>query len=136
MRARSAAPDVGDTPRSAACRTVWLRQFLRALAAEGRTVLVSSHVLSEVQQTVDEVVVLSRGRLVRQGPLAELDMQVAGTDNAGRLRVVGSTEGVGHAAFEAGVELHELVASASGLERVFLELTEGGHACRRWCARS
>lgn len=122
--------------------------------------LVSSHVLSEVQQTVDEVVVLSRGRLVRQGPLAELDsgprevlvrtpspealagalaghgMQVAGTDNAGRLRVVGSTEGVGHAAFEAGVELHELVASASGLERVFLELTEGGHACRRWCARS
>ena len=131
----------------------WLRQFLRALAAEGRTVLVSSHVLSEVQQTVDEVVVLSRGRLVRQGTLAELDsgprevlvrtpspealaealaghgLQVAGTDNAGRLRVVGgTTEGVGHAAFGAGVELHELVASASGLERVFLELTEGGHA--------
>ena len=131
----------------------WLRQFLRALAAEGRTVLVSSHVLSEVQQTVDEVVVLARGRLVRQGTLADLDsgprevlvrtpspealrealagrgLAVAGTDNTGRLRVMGgSTETVGRAAFEAGVELHELVAAASGLEQVFLELTEGGHA--------
>lgn len=131
----------------------WLRQFLRALAAEGRTVLVSSHVLSEVQQTVDEVVVLSRGRLVRQGTLADLDsgprevlvrtptpdrlaealagssMSVVGVDGAGRLRVVGGTpEQVGHAAHEAHVELHELVAEASHLERVFLELTQGGHA--------
>ncbi|GAB2744575.1 ABC transporter ATP-binding protein [Nocardioides pakistanensis] len=131
----------------------WLRQFLRALAAEGRTVLVSSHVLSEVQQTVDEVVVLSRGRLVRQGTLADLDsgprevlvrtpspeqlrdaladgpMTVVGTDDEGRLRVAGgTTQQVGHAAFTAGVELHELVAEASHLERVFLELTEGGHA--------
>ena len=131
----------------------WLRQFLRALAAEGRTVLVSSHVLSEVQQTVDEVVVLSRGRLVRQGTLAELDggepevlvrtpeperlrdvlsaacLVVVGTDGSGRLRVTGgTTDVVGHAAFQAGVELHELVAEASHLERVFLELTEGGQA--------
>ena len=131
----------------------WLRQFLRALAAEGRTVLVSSHVLSEVQQTVDEVVVLSRGRLVRQGTLAELDggepevlvrtpeperlrdvlsaasLVVVGTDGSGRLRVTGgTTDVVGHTAFRAGVELHELVAEASHLERVFLELTEGGQA--------
>jgi ABC-2 type transport system ATP-binding protein len=131
----------------------WLRHFLRALAAEGRTVLVSSHVLSEVQQTVDEMVVLNQGRLVRQGTLAELDsgprevlvrtpsperlrdalsattMHVVGTDETGRLRVGGGTpEQVGHAAFEAGVELHELVAEASHLERVFLELTEGGPA--------
>jgi ABC-2 type transport system ATP-binding protein len=131
----------------------WLRQFLRALAAEGRTVLVSSHVLSEVQQTVDEVVVLSRGRLVRQGRLADLDsgpqevllrtpepeklrdvlagrgMTVVGADDSGRLRVTGgSTQEVGHAAFEGGVELHELTAEASRLERVFLELTEGGQA--------
>jgi ABC-2 type transport system ATP-binding protein len=130
----------------------WLRQFLRALAAEGRTVLVSSHVLSEVQQTVDEVVVLSRGRLVRQGTLADLEsgprevlvrtptperlrdvlteasLTVVGTDDSGRLRVTGGpTEAVGHAAFEAAVELHELVPEASQLERVFLELTEGGH---------
>jgi ABC-2 type transport system ATP-binding protein len=131
----------------------WLRQFLRALAAEGRTVLISSHVLSEVQQTVDEMVVLNQGRLVRQGTLAELDsgprevlvrtpspeqlrdalsatpLHVVGTDGSGRLRVSGGTpEEVGHAAFEAGVELHELVAEASRLERVFLELTEGGRA--------
>ncbi len=131
----------------------WLREFLRALAREGRTVLVASHVLSEVQQTVDEVVVLSRGRLVRQGTLEQLDsgprevlvrtprpdllhealagrpMQVVGTDAEGRTRVVGgSTADVGHAAFEAGVELHELVAEPSHLERVFLELTEGGAA--------
>src|SRR5207253_5198098 len=46
----------------------WLRDFLRGLAAEGRTVLVSSHVLAEVAQTVDDVVVIHRGRLVDQGP--------------------------------------------------------------------
>ncbi|HSE09703.1 MAG TPA: ATP-binding cassette domain-containing protein [Nocardioidaceae bacterium] len=128
----------------------WLRQLLRALAAEGRTVLVSSHVLSEVQQTVDQVVVLSRGRLVHQGTLAELDrgprgvlvrtptperlrdalhggsMKVVGSDESGLLRVAGgTTEQVGHAAFEAGVELHELAVEPSDLERVFLELTEG-----------
>jgi ABC-2 type transport system ATP-binding protein len=131
----------------------WLRQFLRALAGEGRTVLVSSHVLSEVQQTVDEVVVLSRGRLVRQGTLADLEsgprevlvrtptpeplsdalgrasLTVVGTDGSGRLRVTGgTTDVVGRVAFEAGVELHELVAEAGRLERVFLELTEGGRA--------
>src|SRR5687767_4491188 len=51
----------------------WLRGFLRYLAGEGRTVLISSHVLSEVQQTVDDVVIVARGRLVRQATLAELD---------------------------------------------------------------
>ena len=50
----------------------WLRDFLRAQAAEGRTVLVSSHVLAEIAQTVDEVVVISHGRLVAQGSLDEL----------------------------------------------------------------
>ncbi|WP_309135305.1 ATP-binding cassette domain-containing protein, partial [Cellulomonas sp.] len=50
----------------------WLRGFLRALAAEGRTVLVSSHVLSEVQQTVDDVVVIARGRLVHASSLDDL----------------------------------------------------------------
>lgn len=51
----------------------WLRGFLRHLAGQGRTILVSSHVLSEVQQTVDDVVIITRGRLVRQAPLAELE---------------------------------------------------------------
>ena len=50
----------------------WLRGLLRELAAQDRTVFVSSHLLSEVAQTVDEVVVLSRGRLVAQTPLADL----------------------------------------------------------------
>jgi ABC-2 type transport system ATP-binding protein len=128
----------------------WLRQFLRGLAAEGRTVIVSSHVLSEVQQTVDEVVVLSRGRLVTQGRLADLetgrgsvvvrsperdrlatvlaqarpDTAVAahGTDG---LEVRGwSTEDVGRVAFESRVELHELRGQAADLERMFLELTQ------------
>jgi ABC-2 type transport system ATP-binding protein len=50
----------------------WLRQLLRGLAAEGRTVLMSSHILAEVAQTVDRVVIVDRGRLVAQATLAEL----------------------------------------------------------------
>jgi ABC-2 type transport system ATP-binding protein len=50
----------------------WLRDLLRGFAAEGGTVLVSSHILAEVAQTVDHVVIVNDGRLVRQGPLAEL----------------------------------------------------------------
>ena len=125
----------------------WLRQFLRGLAAQGRTVLVSSHVLSEVQQTVDEVVVVARGRLVRQGSLASLDAGPTAvlvrtptpealrdalaplpvTEVDGRLRVEGrTTDEVGHLAHQHGVELHELSAEASHLERTFLELTGEG----------
>ena len=64
----------------------WLRDFLRSLAAEGRAVLVSSHVLAEVSQTADEVVVINHGRSVAQATLAELTarsgggMRVAGPD--------------------------------------------------------
>jgi ABC-2 type transport system ATP-binding protein len=50
----------------------WLRDLLRAFAAEGGTVLVSSHILAEVAQTVDHVVIVDHGRLARQGPLKEL----------------------------------------------------------------
>ena len=124
----------------------WLRGFLRALAAEGRTVLISSHVLSEVEQTVDDVVVISRGRLVRQGALAALDTGpshvlvrtptpeafLAALDGVsvetlptGLLRVPGhSAEEVGHVAFAAGVELHELTPEPSDLEKVFLDMTQ------------
>jgi ABC-2 type transport system ATP-binding protein len=123
----------------------WLRGFLRALAAEGRTILVSSHVLSEVKQTVDDVVVITRGRLVRQGGLAELDSGPTAvlvrtptpellrdalpedrveTLPDGRLRVSGrAPEEIGHLAFTTGVELHELSPEASDLERTFLDLT-------------
>ncbi len=127
----------------------WLRGFLRTLAAEGRTVLVSSHVLAEVQQTVDDVVVITRGRLVRQGHLADLEagtgtvlvrtpeperlraalasyaVQETGRDG---IRVTGATtDAVGHLAHEHGVELHELTAEPAGLERLFLELTGEGN---------
>jgi ABC-2 type transport system ATP-binding protein len=123
----------------------WLREFLRALAREGRTVVVSSHVLSEVQQTVDDVVVIARGRLVRQGTLADLESGPAAvlvrtptpsllrdalgstypvTEVDGRLRVEGgTTDLVGHLAHGAGVELHELTVEASDLEKVFLRMT-------------
>ena len=123
----------------------WLREFLRALAREGRTVVVSSHVLSEVQQTVDDVVVIARGRLVRQGALADLESGPAAvlvrtptpsslrdalgstysvTEVDGRLRVEGgTTDLVGHLAHGAGIELHELTAEASDLEKVFLRMT-------------
>ena len=122
----------------------WLRQLLRSLAQEGRTVLVSSHVLSEVQQTVEDIVVIARGRLVRQGTLASLEAGPAAvllrtptpelladalaphvvTSVGDRLRVEGcTTDEVGHLAHVHGVELHELGAEASDLEKVFLELT-------------
>src|SRR5262249_9165456 len=50
----------------------WLRELLRDLAADGRTVIISSHVLAEVAQTVDQVIIIARGRLRFAGPLTEL----------------------------------------------------------------
>ena len=50
----------------------WLREFLRDLAAEGRTILVSSHALSEIQQTADEVLILDAGRLLSHRPMADI----------------------------------------------------------------
>jgi ABC-2 type transport system ATP-binding protein len=127
---------------------VWLRGFLRALAAEGRTVLVSSHVLSEVQQTVDDVVIVARGRLVRAGTLEELAgasavrvttpspaALVAALADAGiearaprpdEVLARGTTPAaVGHLAFTAGVELHGLAPAESDLETIFLRLVDG-----------
>jgi len=132
----------------------WLRGFLRHLASEGRTVLVSSHVLSEVQQTVDDVVIIADGRLVHSSTLAALatlagrTVRVASPDVAGLQRLVadswpGAVEppddarpdrvvlrdvdasAVGAAAFAAGLELHELTTQETGLEDVFLQLTNG-----------
>jgi ABC-2 type transport system ATP-binding protein len=126
----------------------WLRDLLRALAAEGRAILVSSHVLAEVAQIADEVVVIANGRLVRQGPLAELTdashgVRVVTTEAprlAARLRERGLrvvTEGsdeihtfetdvaqVGMIAFELGVPVLGLESERGNLEDVFLELTE------------
>ena len=56
----------------------WLRDFLRSLAAEGRTILISSHVLAEVAQTVDDVVIIAHGKLVVQAPMEEVLARSAG----------------------------------------------------------
>jgi ABC-2 type transport system ATP-binding protein len=125
----------------------WLRDFLRARAAEGRTVLVSSHVLAEVAQTVDEVVVVSHGRLVGAGTLAELTGGAttiwvrssdidglraaleAGEARAepgppGWLKLHGTTlETVGDTAAREGIAVYELYQHSQSLEDVFLQLT-------------
>jgi ABC-2 type transport system ATP-binding protein len=126
----------------------WLRGLVRGLAAEGRTVLVSSHLLAEVAQTVDQVVIIDKGRLVTQVSMAELtagadrtvrvrtpqpevlrDLLVArgatvSIDGPGQLVVGGATtEQVGQAAAAGGVVLHEMRFERSNLEDVFLELT-------------
>jgi ABC-2 type transport system ATP-binding protein len=126
----------------------WLRGLIRGLADQGRTVLVSSHLLAEVAQTVDQVVIIDRGRLVAQSTLAAL---TAGADRTVRVRtpepealrdlllargatvavdgpdrlVVGgvTAEQVGQAAAAGGVVLHEMRFERSNLEDVFLELT-------------
>ncbi|MCX7522627.1 ATP-binding cassette domain-containing protein [Microbacterium sp. STN6] len=129
----------------------WIRTFLRELAAEGRTILVSSHLLSEVQQSVDEVVIIAKGRLVHRGDLADLDpagnqqvvvdspdrealeaalkaAQLTYTELRGGFLVSGAEAAeVGHVAFAAGVEVSALHKQKSGLEETFLHLVgEGG----------
>jgi ABC-2 type transport system ATP-binding protein len=125
----------------------WLRDFLRAFAGEGHTVLVSSHVLAEMAQTVDHVLIINDGRLVREARLDELTATVGGsvrvrspqaerlrealaaaeievTSRDGALIAQGTTaERVGELAAAAGVVLHELVTEESSLEEIFLKLT-------------
>lgn len=127
----------------------WLRGFLRMLAQEGRTVLVSSHMLAEVQQTVSALLIISRGRLVYQGDMAGLtqaedyttvvdspDRRALGAalDTAGiayeQLRTgftVRSTDAVqlGAIAAAAGVALSNLQRKGPALEEVFLDLVNG-----------
>jgi ABC-2 type transport system ATP-binding protein len=130
----------------------WLRVLLRHLAAEGRTVLVSSHVLSEVEQTVDDVIIIARGRLVHASTLAQLAalgepaVKITAPDAAGLTALIAaagwsdlvepadpaqpgmavihqvSAAQIGARAFAAGLELHELAPRDIGLEGVFLRL--------------
>jgi ABC-2 type transport system ATP-binding protein len=129
----------------------WLRTFLREFARAGKTVLVSSHVLAEVAQTVDRVVIIDRGRLVTIAGLDELTARMRGAVrvrapsvqtlvpalaaagleaavlDGDELVVRGaSPERVGEIALGAGVALSELVEESSTLEKAFLELTSGG----------
>jgi ABC-2 type transport system ATP-binding protein len=125
----------------------WLRRLLRGLAAEGRTVLVSSHLLAEVAQTADSVLIMDHGRLIAQAALAELisaghrvqvrspraaqlaaALQDKGADvrllDAERLEVTGATgEQIGTLAAERSIPIFETAAQAPDLEDVFLRLT-------------
>ncbi|HEX6130664.1 MAG TPA: ABC transporter ATP-binding protein [Actinomycetota bacterium] len=127
----------------------WLRELLRSFAADGRAVLVSSHLLGEMSQLADEAIVIHRGRLVRHAPVAELSgdgpvvvtaaaleplaaalqergAEVAAGSAPNELVVRGlRASAVGDVAFDAGVPVHGLRTEHSSLEDAFLELTEG-----------
>ncbi|HEV2256799.1 MAG TPA: hypothetical protein VGS06_27005 [Streptosporangiaceae bacterium] len=129
----------------------WLRGLLRTLAAQNRTVFLSSHLLSEVAQTVDEVVVLSRGRLVTHAPLADLVARtsvvrvrtpeparllevLAGAGLQVRLADASTVEvrsatadAVGVAAAAAGVTIFELSRHDEDLESLFFDLVPQNH---------
>jgi ABC-2 type transport system ATP-binding protein len=133
----------------------WMRDLLKGLASSGRTVLVSSHLLSEMQILADDIVIIAAGQLVRQGPVSTV-MDSMSTVARVRVRtpdpdkltgaVAGATvepgpdgvlffsgvdaPAVGAAALSAGVVLHELVTERPDLEGVFLELTQGKAAIR------
>ncbi|MFD4291978.1 ABC transporter ATP-binding protein [Rhodococcus sp. NPDC058505] len=132
----------------------WLRQFLRAFAATGRTVLMSSHLLGELEQTVDRLVIVDRGSLVYQGGVDELRaahsarVLVAASDPAtlalalgargvtdaqvmpdGRLAVRGADEpAIAAAAAAAGVRIFGIATERVDLEQVFLSMTSGRFA--------
>jgi len=125
---------------------LWLRTFLRAQAAEGRTVLVSSHVLAEVEQTVDDILIISKGKLLAQGPINKLTASAqpvirvrspqaekleAALVSAGApvnrpndaLAVRGPAAAeVGDIAHAQGVVLHELMTEQPSLEDLFLQI--------------
>lgn len=129
---------------------LWIRRLLRQLASEGRTVFVSSHLLAEMAETAEQVILIGRGRLIADLPIERLTSSAA----AGRVRVrspeasrlwdllsahgatitTGAEEGafevdgltteqVGDAAAQAGIPLHELVRTEGSLEQAFLNLT-------------
>jgi ABC-2 type transport system ATP-binding protein len=126
----------------------WLRDLLRSLAVAGKTVLVSSHVLAEVAQTVDRVVIIHKGRLVRQAAMAEVQAMASGATlvrspeaarlssvlkgagltveiaEDGGLTVSAPSARVGELAAANGIVLHELTPARATLEDVFLELTQ------------
>jgi ABC-2 type transport system ATP-binding protein len=125
----------------------WLRTFLRSFSAGGGTVFISSHVLAEVAQLADEVVIIHHGKLVAHEPLETLVARSAGgtvvrspqaarlkeqlAENGieatevgeGELRVATPPERVGEVAASAGIVLHELRTEGATLEEVFLGLT-------------
>ncbi|MDT0322995.1 ABC transporter ATP-binding protein [Streptomyces millisiae] len=131
----------------------WLRELIRSLAAEGRTVFLSSHLMSEMQETADHVVVIGRGRLIADAPVASIierssanavrirsprlgellphlaaaGLTVRAADGGGRDEVLvlgGDLAGIGELAFRHRVPVHELSQRRASLEEAYMELTE------------
>ena len=131
---------------------LWIRNLMRSLAAEGRTVLVSSHLMSEMENTADHVIVIGRGRLIADCTMAEFIARSsaqtigvrtpqpdalaravtaaggaaasAGDGHPGEMEVSGLTEErIGDIAFANGIRLHHLAPSRASLEQAFMELT-------------
>ncbi|MEV0378481.1 ABC transporter ATP-binding protein [Nonomuraea sp. NPDC050643] len=126
---------------------VWIRTFIRRLAAEGRTVLVSSHLMSEMALTADRLVIVGKGRLIAEAEIGEFTRAGAvvvvrtpeaasfarrlersgahvGLGDEGELLVTGMTAtDVGRLAWAEGVPLQELAPRLASLEEAFMELT-------------
>ncbi len=134
----------------------WIRDFFRSLAKEGRTVFVSSHLMSEMAVSADQIIVIGRGKFITSGTVDDLTANAVGTVlvrsndparlaevlraanatvevlNDNGLNVDGlNSEQVGEAAFAAGIVVHELTPQRASLEDVFMTLTadslEYGH---------
>ncbi len=127
----------------------WIRTLLKGLAAEGRTVFVSSHLMSEMAVTAERLIVVGRGRLIADTTVDDIVAQASGntvivrspqatelralllgqdvsvaSSEAGQLRVSGLTaEQVGQLAFDNRILLHELTTEQASLEEAFMELT-------------
>ncbi|MEA2589608.1 MAG: type transport system ATP-binding protein [Actinomycetota bacterium] len=128
---------------------IWIRNLLKSLAAEGRTVLLSSHLMSEMANTADQVIVIGRGRLIAESTVEELVRTAPGSfvrvrarpanrlarllraegasttvEDDGALTVTGAdAEAIGELAASHRIALHELSPQHASLEEAFMELT-------------
>jgi ABC-2 type transport system ATP-binding protein len=126
----------------------WIRDFFRSLANEGRTVFVSSHLMSEMAVSADQIIVIGRGRFITQGSIDDLTATANGTvyvrasDITKLSAVISSGQGtvheendqaltvgdltsdqIGQLAFDAGITVLELTPQRASLEDVFMDLT-------------
>ena len=134
----------------------WMRDLLKSLAAQGRTILVSSHLLSEMEILADDLVIIAAGQLITQGPVADVVNSMAHTGRTlvrtpdpvklaaalgpdatidttptGDVYITGADAvAIGDAALRAGIPLYQLHDEKPDLEDVFLELTKGKAAIR------
>lgn len=128
---------------------LWIRNLMKALAGEGRTVFVSSHLMSEMEHTADHLIVIGRGKLIADCSMAEFIARSSGaavrvrtpapdqlalavaaeggqatTESDGTLLVQGlTTDQVGDIAYDKSIRLHELASVRASLEEAFMELT-------------